>query len=516
MGRPHGPQFERGTDALQQVAQRLRSEAFAQDPTFLTALAEQLQDQETALHFLAGENLATRFSDLVRAEHEREAADALQAANAFGTLRTISRIDYRKVFEAVSRSEAELRKDPAGIYSKSDFATRDRARQVVAQHRASNQTPGVGSRTDARSSWRGASSEEPSNQVLYYLIAEGIRDLERSSPFRAAGTPARFCALLRQNGEVVYLGSVMLLTVSFCLVAARLAWDQGIQQPFLLALLVGLAAFPLSELAIQTLHSLLVSTFPPELLPKLDYQSGIPEESATLVVVPMMLSNPAVVRREVEKLEIRFLANRQDHLTFSLFSDFMDADHRVTPIDAEVLAEARDGIAELNRKYVAIGFVLFHRPRIWSSTQQCWIGRERKRGKLEDLNAFLAEGRWRLHSRRTVEGSDSLCDLSGCGHAASAWHGSCGMIETIAHPLNRVSIDPESWAFESRGFAIIQPRVSIALPGATATRFTRIFSDAQGTDPYCTAVSDAQQDLLGEAIFHGKAIYDVAGLPQDS
>src|SRR6185436_298638 len=55
----------------------------------------------------------------------------------------------------------------------------------------------------------------------------------------------------------------------------------------------------------------------------------------------------------------------------------------------------------------------------------------------------------------------------------------------------------------------IQPRVSIALPGATATRFTRIFSDAQGTDPYCTAVSDAQQDLLGEAIFHGKAIYDV-------
>src|SRR6185295_17379554 len=106
---------------------------------------------------------------------------------------------------------------------------------------------------------------------------------------------------------------------------------------------------------------LLIATFPPELLPKLDYQSGIPEESATLIVVPMMLSNPAIVRREVEKLEIRYLANRQDHLFFSLFSDFMDAPQRSTPFDAEVLAAAREGIAALNRKYGGDRFLLFHR-----------------------------------------------------------------------------------------------------------------------------------------------------------
>ncbi len=61
-----------------------------------------------------------------------------------------------------------------------------------------------------------------------------------------------------------------------------------------------------------------------------------------------------------------------------------------------------------------------------------------------------------------------------------------------------------------RGFSIIQPRVSIGLPDATASRFTSIFADTSGTDPYCQVVSDAQQDLFGEAIFHGKAIYDVA------
>ena len=495
-----------GAEALHNVAYRLRSETFARDPTFLTALAEQLQDQETALHSLAGEGLSMPLSDLVRAEHEREAADALQAANAFGTLRTISRIDYRKVFEAVSRTEAELRRDPTGIYSSSDFATRDRARQVVAN--IARQTRHLESEiARAAVSLAKASSREPSNQVLYYLIDDGVRDLERTVTFRPA-IRQRVLRSLRRHGETVYLGSVALLTLSFCIVAGGLAWDRGIQHPFLLALLTGLSAFPLSELAIQTLHSLLISTFPPELLPKLDYQSGIPEESATLVVVPMMLSTSAVVRREVEKLEIRYLANRQDHLTFSLFSDFVDSDHRISQSDSEVLAEAREGIAELNRKYGGDRFVLFHRPRVWSSTQQCWIGRERKRGKLEDLNTYLAEGvgdivyEGRLNYKiRYAISLDADTQLPP-GTALR-------MIETIAHPLNRVLIDP-ALGIRKRGFTIIQPRVSIALPGATATRFTRIFSDAQGTDPYCTAVSDAQQDLLGEAIFHGKAIYDVS------
>ncbi len=59
------------------------------------------------------------------------------------------------------------------------------------------------------------------------------------------------------------------------------------------------------------------------------------------------------------------------------------------------------------------------------------------------------------------------------------------MVETIAHPLNRVEIDPVTRA-RKRGFTIIQPRVSIALPGATATRFTRVFRRHQ-REPIPTA-----------------------------
>jgi cyclic beta-1,2-glucan synthetase len=93
-------------------------------------------------------------------------------------------------------------------------------------------------------------------------------------------------------------------------------------------------------------------------------------------------------------------------------------------------------------------------------------------------------------------------------------HGSAQrLVETIAHPLNHVELTADE-RNRARGYTIIQPRVSITLPSATATRFTRLFTDARGTDPYCEAVSDVYQDLFGDAIYHGKAIYDVRAFHQ--
>ena len=82
------------------------------------------------------------------------------------------------------------------------------------------------------------------------------------------------------------------------------------------------------------------------------------------------------------------------------------------------------------------------------------------------------------------------------------------LVETIAHPCNHVQIDPTT-KVRTKGYTIIQPRVAIALPGATATRFTRAFADTSGLDPYCRSVSDIQQDYFNEGTYHGKAIYDV-------
>ena len=353
-----------------------------------------------------------------------------------------------------------------------------------------------------------ASHQDPAKRhVTHYLLADGVVELERLAGGRTSAR-TRFVRALRRHATGVYLGSVATLTVCFTGITLAIAQGAGVSQERVLGLLAFLALLPLSELSIQIVNALVISFLAPVTLPKMDFQEGIPPENATLVIVPMMLSSVEGIHREIEKLEVRFLANPESNLFFGLFSDFTDSDDPTAADDAVLLQAVRRGIAGLNDRYPGGRFVLFHRRRLWSESEQKWIGRERKRGKLDELNAFLLGagspellhvGRLALPIRYVITlDADTQLPPESAGR----------LIETIAHPLNHG--EPESSTGVCRkGYSIIQPRISISLPGATATRFTRIFADTAGLDPYCRPVSDAQQDLFCEGIFHGKAIYDV-------
>jgi cyclic beta-1,2-glucan synthetase len=501
--------MRRGTEEFEKMLARLETEPFALQVCFVTSLAERLQDQEDALgpvkHWIEDRGKIP-LNDLLRSEHSDEASERISTANAFGSLRAISRIEFTEIFEAVSLVDAELRNDPSGVYAQSDFATRDQCRRAVERVAVDS---GVAELDVARRATTLAArpGPVPATHAPYYLLADGVAELEASVkaqvPFRI-----RLIRTLRRRATPAYLTAVAGLAVSFLTLALALAWEEGVHQQALLAVLAALALFPLGELATQIVNALVISLLPPDLLPKMDFRKGIPDEHATLVVIPMMLTNLQVVRQEVERLEVRFLANREENLFFGLFSDFTDSLEPTAPTDTALLEAAHDGINQLNARYLGGRFLLFHRQRVWSASERQWIGRERKRGKIEDLNMLLTgQGPKEIQ----VAGSLPLpiryvitLDADTQLPATSARR----MVETIAHPLNRVEIDPATRT-RRRGFTIIQPRVSIALPGATATRFTRVFADTTGTDPYCQSVSDAQQDLFGEAIFHGKAIYDV-------
>ena len=498
-----------GPDVLESMLGRMGSEPHALEAPFLASLTEQLQGDEHALAPVQAW-METRLQQsplaIVRGEHGREAAESVATAQAFGSLRTLGRLDFNRIFEAVNLIDAELQRDPAIIYQRSDFATRDQCRREV--ERVARRS-GLTEQEVARLAVSLAASAPDATQrhVTYFLLAEGILELER----RAGAHPSartRLTRSIRRHATPLYLGSVIGLTLAFTGITVALAQTLGVSQQRPLEIFGLLALFPLSELCIQIINALVISVFTPAMLAKMDFQSGIPPENATLVVVPMMLASIEVVNREIEKLEVRFLANWESNVWFALFADFTDSDNPTAASDSALLQAARNGIAALNARYPGERFVLFHRRRVWSESEQKWIGWERKRGKLEELNAYLTGtgspdvlnlGKLPLQIRYVIT-ADSDTQLP----AGSARR----MIETLAHPLNLAELDPRTNVLK-RGYAIIQPRMNIALPGATATRFTRIFADTAGTDPYCPSVSDVQQDLFGEGIYHGKAIFDV-------
>src|ERR1019366_8224587 len=103
------------------------------------------------------------------------------------------------------------------------------------------------------------------------------------------------------------------------------------------------------------------------------------------------------IEQLVERLEVHYLANSDGDLRFALLSDWMDAASESLPGDDELLAIAVDGIARLNKIHGPTPdggerFLLWHRKRVWNESEGKWMGWERKRGKLRELNQLLRGG----------------------------------------------------------------------------------------------------------------------------
>jgi len=187
--------------------------------------------------------------------------------------------------------------------------------------------------------------------------------------------------------------------------------------------------------------------------------------------------------------------------------------------DAGLMLRARLSIEALNEKYPAIQgdrFFLFHRPRRWNAIEKVWMGHERKRGKIAELDALLrGTGSDRfslivgdiaaLPRVRYVITLDTDTQLP--RDAASQFIGA------IAHPLNAAVYDADKQRVSS-GHAILQPRVGISLPSTARSAYARLFGGDAGIDPYTRAASDVYQDLFHEGSFIGKGIYELDAFEQ--
>jgi cyclic beta-1,2-glucan synthetase len=505
---------QRSPEQFDRIVARLDRDGDELTSHFLARFSEQLHKEESLLlpiqkwiEAKTGRPLA----DIVYSEHAEEANDLMLIGDAIGSLRQLSELQYPKIVEAVSRMETILRQDPAGIHPRSDFSTRDRCRRTVeaiARHSSTSELEVARQVVEVANH---ATSQTLDGCIAYHLLDDGQPALERRLGCRVPWRERQLRFFYR-HPTLLYLGGLALLTAA--LGAAFLFAAHAAGASLLALILLGLLALiPASELATFLLHTTVAWALPPRVLPKMSFKEGIPDDCCTLVVIPMMLLTPDSIRHEIEKLEVRYLANPCANLHFALLADFTDAEDREMPEDDALLGLVIQGIEKLNASYPGAPFLLFHRTRVWCESENRWIGWERKRGKLEELNAFLCGS------------ASGILVSAGAAPAGVRYiitldadtqlpHGRAAkLIETIAHPLNRIELSPDRRR-RTRGFAIIQPRVSITLPSANATRFSRLFSDARGSDPYCQAVSDVYQDLFGEAIYHGKAIYDVQAFHQ--
>ena len=451
---------------------------------------------------------------LIHEEHQRQAASQVAVGNTITSMRVISALDWPDWFERVSRVEQVLRLDPAGAYAQSTFATRDRYRHVVedlARHAALSEDD-VARRLVARAE-RAEGDNLRQRHIGYHLIDQGRPAFEAELGYRPPLVErARRAAMAHPTA--VYLGAVGGTTAATVATGLWLARRGRAPEARGWAWAAALAIIPASALAAELVNRAVTRLLPPRILPRLDLSDGIPAELATIVVMPTLLISAEGACRLFERLEVIALANQNRHLHFALLTDFADAPAATMPEDAALLAVATERLALLAERHGRERFLLLHRHRVWNAKQNRWIGWERKRGKLDEFNALLTGAQDTTFT--TLVGDLSVLERVRYVitlDADTQLPRDVGqiLIGTMAHPLNAARLDAATGRVVE-GYGILQPRVGIDLPSATASRFARVFAGNVGIDPYTTAISDAYMDLFGEGIFAGKGIYDPAAL----
>jgi cyclic beta-1,2-glucan synthetase len=490
---------------------------------FVTELSRRLQGQNPSLHFVLSwieQRLSEDYltiEQLVQTEGQNQAADQVSIGNSITSLRQLGAIDWREFVETMSVVEQTLRTDPTGIYGKMDFATRDRYRHVIEQSAkhcslSEKEVAEVAIRLTHEQHHKFGPNVR-SSHVGFHLIDEGVNRFQREIGIRFS-----FGNVIKQLGGrfplLWYFGLILIcalflawkmLDFTFARVSLNSFWFVFCGMAFL---------FISTQVAIFVVNWISSLLIQPQLLPRLDYSKGIAGEHRTLVVIPTILTSVHSIEELLEALEMRYLANRDKHLHFVLATDFRDSQFESLPEDEILLLAIRNGIQSLIDKYRKERddiFFLFHRPRRWNKKERLWIGYERKRGKLSDLNKFLKKGR-----------SDAFQEIIGATailHAVKyiitldtdtqlPQDSARQLVATMAHPLNKPYVD-EATRCVTAGYGILQPRIGANLPTSRVSWFARIFAGDTGIDPYTRASSDVYQDLFGQGSYIGKGIYDL-------
>jgi len=435
----------------------------------------------------------------------------LSVANSILNLRLLATQDWKAFFEAASLLEKTLRGDPTGLYAQMDFATRNRYRSIVEELADGSPVDEAGIARQAIQLAQIAASARKKH-VGYYLIAEGRPALEARIDFhpKFSGALLRF---IQKHATPLYLGSIAALTFLFTFLVVLYAAQAGAN---LLQLLIAalLPLFLFSSVVIEIVNGLVVSIIPPRTLPKLNLERGVPEEYRTMVVIPALLSTERDAPFLLQQIEHHFISNNDPNIFFALITDFADAPEKEMPEDNQLVAYTTAAIQQLNKKYGYSGyqpFYFFHRERAWNDSEECWMGWERKRGKLEEFNQLLSGSASTtfnvkigdLSILRTVHYVITLDADTVLPREAARQ-----LIGTLAHPLNQAEFDEATGEIKA-GHTILQPRVQVRPAASNRSLFTRVYSGDSVIDLYTRAVSDVYQDLFDEGNYVGKGIYDV-------
>ena len=445
-------------------------------------------------------------TDKSQADMERldEAAqENLLMMNIFNSLKKMTKLPVAEVIDSVSFSEKMLKGEKAGMYDEMYDRTKDDYRAKIVHL------------------CRKRKMKE------YDLVKELVeRADERGEHVGWQLFPPKKWELRAH----LYVWIVVLLTVGISFLLAN--WANFSGSLWLTVVLTVLLWVPLSQVVIDLFNQLLYRIHRPQNTFKIKFKDGlIPEEYATMVIMPTILKNRAKTIELLEQLEVYYLSNinrasdgqrlesRPQNLYYTLIGDAAAGPTEDMPWDNEVVEAGLEKVRELNEKYGAHIFNFVYRRRAWSDGENCWLGHERKRGAILHFNDLVLGQTTEAEKAKRFRCETISQWLQGPvppiqfiitldTDTELVLYSAQKLIGAMAHPLNRARLSADGRRVDA-GYGIMQPRVNVDVEVTNKSRYAQLFAGLGGLDVYTTASFELYQDIFNEGSFCGKGIYDL-------
>ena len=476
------------------------------------------------------EKTGNDISEIVKKEHFDVAVKKVLVGNAIITLKNISRVNFLEIFESINGVEDILKQDPAQQYDKMDVETKTYYRNKIQEISKKTKISEIYITKKCLELSKKAKekleindiNDERKTHIGYYLIDKGRNELAKelvNKNIRLLSNETKVNYYIFGIWSITIILALTLSIGEYFLLAKHI--NNSILNTIYTSVIFIISIIPIENIVTKTTQYILSKIVKPKVIPKLDFQNGIPEEYATVVAIPTILNSKEKVKKLMEKLEVYYIANKSDNLYFTLLGDCTTENTENAPFDDEVIKEGIEQTQKLNEKYPDTKFPKFnfiYRKRTWNDKEEAYMGWERKRGALNQFNEYLLDKIKNPFRINTIENYKQDTDKSKIPNITYiitldadtdlTLNSGLELVGAMAHILNRPKLNPNK-DLVIEGHGLIQPRVGVGLLESRSTLFTQIYAGEGGTDSYTNEVSDTYQDNFDEGIFTGKGIYDL-------
>jgi cyclic beta-1,2-glucan synthetase len=461
------------------------------------------------------ENSGTNLEQMVSLENQLQAELQVTCGYLVQSLHSIERLPWRLTFTKISKLEKILFSDPNRDFEKMDLSSRDtlrsRAAKIAFQLNVPETLVAQTAINLAQSQKTNAVLEPRKACLAYYLLdPHGITRLrnELSKTTRPRVLPQ--VALLKRPSSSYITGTIILFAALMFLAGEWVTYGISVRLLSWVAVFAALL-LPVSEWTITVIHDLICKCCSPSALLRYDFSKELPDQAATMVVMPIIWSSFEEVDDVIDRLHVHYLANRQENIYFAILADFADSKTETLPNDREIVEHAIKKLEDIRQKYGKEKFFLFHRSRQFNAVDNIYMGWERKRGKLVEFVELINGNNQTSYS--IIDGQRNILKkiryVFTTDHDTQLPIGTVSRLAgTIHFPYNRPRLNADETAVVE-GFGVLQPRIGSSFESTRKSRFAALLAGKPGMDPYAFAVSNAYQDLFGQGIFVGKGIFEV-------